>query len=196
VNPEQPFPLLPDSMLRPSRWTSLLRRRGARSGVDLSVVTFGAGRPLPLINNEAGTMRLGRIFLAAGSRLWSHKGGELAIDDGAILDAGAEVIAWERVTIGKNCYLGWDALVLDTDLHRIGGCPLVNKPVTIGDNVYIGCRAIILKGVTIGNGALIHPGSIVTRDVPAGAVVRPPEAAIKGMLPHERVQVTQSLGKA
>jgi acetyltransferase-like isoleucine patch superfamily enzyme len=147
------------------------------------VVTFGAGWPLPLVNNEAGTMRLGRIFLAAGSRLWSHKGGELTIGDGSVLDAGAEVIAWVSVTIGKDCYLGWDALVLDTDLHHICGNPLVNKPVAIGDRVYIGCRAIILKGVTVGDDALIHPGSIVTRDVPAGATVRPPEAAIKGRLP-------------
>ena len=183
MNPEQLFPLLPEAMQKPSRWTGFLRRKGARAGVDLSVVTFGVGRPLPLIDNEAGTMRLGRIFLAAGSRLWAHKGGELALGDGTVLDFGAEVIAWARVTIGKNCYLGWDALVLDTDLHHIGGHPLVNKPVTVGDNVYIGCRAIILKGVTIGDGALIHPGSIVTRDVPAGATVAPPEATIKERLP-------------
>jgi hypothetical protein len=182
MNPEQLFPLLPEAMRKPSRWTGILRRRGAHFGVDLSLVTIGAGRPLPLINNEAGAMRLGCIFLAAGSRLWSHKGGELVIDNGTVLDAGAEVIAWARVTIGKNCYLGWDALVLDTDLHNIGGQPLVNKPVTIGDNVHIGCRAIVLKGVTIGDGALIHPGSIVTRDVPAGAAVHPPESSIKGKL--------------
>jgi acetyltransferase-like isoleucine patch superfamily enzyme len=182
VNPNLLFPLLPEAMQKPSRWTSLLRRKGARAGVDLSAVTFGAGRPQALINNEAGTMRLGRIFLAAGSRLWSHKGGALTIGDDTVLDAGAEVIAWGRVVIGKNCYLGWDALVLDTDLHHIGGYPLVNKPVTIGDNVYVGCRAIILKGVTVGDGALILPGSILTRDVPAGATVRPPEATIKGRL--------------
>lgn len=182
---EQCFPLLPESRRKPSRWTGLLRKKGTCSGVDLSAVTFGAGLPFPLINNEAGTMTLGRVFLAAGSRLWSHKGGLLTIADGAVLDAGAEVIAWTRVNIGRNCYLGWDALVLDTDLHHIGGKPLVNKPVVIGDNVYIGCRAVILKGVTVGDGAIIHPGSIVTRDVPAGAVIGPPDPVIKGMSkPH------------
>ena len=184
MNPEQLFPLLPEALQKPSCWTFLLRRKGARSGVDLSLVTFGAGRPLPLIKNDAGTMRLGRVFLAAGIRLWSQKGGELILGDGTVLDAGAEVIAWARVTIGKNCYLGWDVLVLDTDLHRIGGAPLVSKPVAIGDDVYIGCRAIILKGVTIGDGALIHPGSIVTRDVTAGTAVRPPEAMLKGRVTH------------
>lgn len=180
---ERFFPLLPDAMRRPSLWNGFLRRKGARSGVDLSQVTFGSGRPQPLINNEAGSMALGRVFLAAGVRLWSHKGGELTIGDGTVLDAGAEVIAWACVTIGKNCYLGWDALVLDSDLHSVRGQPLVNRPVQIGDNVLIGCRAMILKGVTIGDGAVIHPGSIVTCDVPAGAEVRPPEASIKGEAP-------------
>ncbi len=182
MNREQIFPLLPENMRKPSCWTSFLRFKGARSGVDLSAVTFGAGSPLPLINNEAGTMRLGSIFLAAGSRLWARKVGKITLGDGTVLDAGAEVIAWTCVTIGKRCYLGWDALVMDTDLHRIGDNPMVNKPVAIGNDVYIGCRAIILKGVTIGDRALIHPGSIITHDVPAGAVVRPPQAAIKRIL--------------
>jgi acetyltransferase-like isoleucine patch superfamily enzyme len=182
VNRERIFPLLPERLQKPSRWTRFLRLKGARAGVDLSTVTLGAGRPLPLIHNEAGRMELGRIFLAAGTRIWSHKGGVVAIHDGTILDAGVEVIAWARVTIGRRCYLGWDALVLDTDLHPIEGNPLVNKPVAIGDEVYIGCRAIILKGVNIGDGAVIHPGSIVTRDVPSGATVRPPPALIKGRL--------------
>ena len=183
MNTERIFPLLPESLQKPSRLTRFLRFKGTRSGVDLSTVTLGAGRPFPLIHNENGTMKLGRIFIAAGARLWSHKGGILSIGDGTILDAGAEVIAWARVTIGKRCYLGWDVLVMDTDLHQIGGKALVNRPVVIGDDVLIGCRSIILKGVTIGEGALIHPGSIITHDVPAGAEVRPQQVTIKGMLP-------------
>ncbi len=174
------FPMLPESMQRPSRWTGCLKRKGARSGVDLSAVTLGAGRPLPLIHNEAGTMKLGRIFVAAGARLWSHKGGVLVIGDGTVLDSGAEIIAWLGVTIGKRCYLGWDVLVMDTDLHQIGRNPLVNRPVIIGDDVHLGCRAMVLKGVTIGNGAIVQPGSIITRDVPEGLTVGPPPSTIKG----------------
>ena len=173
------WPLLPADMRQPSRWSHWLRKDAARHGVDMSRVVLGAGRPSPLVKNEGGSMTLGRVFLAAGTRLWAHKGGTLAIGDGTVLDAGVEVIAWSRVTVGRGCYLGWDVLVMDTDLHGIGDRPLVNKPVTIGDNVRIGTRAMILKGVTIGSGATVQPGSIVTRDVPAGAEVRPPAAAIK-----------------
>ncbi|MEI8122856.1 MAG: acyltransferase [bacterium] len=170
------FPLLPEALRQASS------RKVACGEVDLSQVTFGAGSPAPLINNEAGTLSVGRVFLACGTRLWAHKGGRLDIGDGTVLDAGVEVIAWAQVTIGRNVYLGWDALVMDTDLHSVGGRPLVNRAVTIGDNARIGCRAMILKGVTIGEGAVIHPGSIVTRDVPAGAEVRPPEAIVRGRL--------------
>ncbi|MFZ4394477.1 MAG: acyltransferase [Kiritimatiellia bacterium] len=171
--------LLPDELRQPSRWSAYLRRRAARGGVDLTRVTLGAGRPWPWIRNEAGVMTLGDVFLASGTRLWAHKGGELTIGDGTVLDAGVELIAWTRLTIGRNCYLGWDVLAMDTDLHGAGDRPVVNRPVTIGDNVRVGARAMILKGVFIGDGAMIHPGSIVTRDVPAGAEVRPPPAAGK-----------------
>ena len=44
-------------------------------------------------------------------------------------------------------------------------------PITIGENVWIGCRALILKGVTIGDGAVVAAGAVVTKDVPANCVV-------------------------
>ena len=167
------FPLLPDVWSQPTGRCSF---KGDRIGAELSQARFGAGRPAPLVHNEHGHLQLGRVFVAAGVRLWANRGGTLVIGDGTVLDAGVEIIAWQRVTIGRDCYLGWDALIMDTDLHGIAGSPPVNRPVTIGDGVRIGCRAMILKGVTIGDGAIIHPGSIVTHDVPAGAQVQPPEA--------------------
>lgn len=44
-------------------------------------------------------------------------------------------------------------------------------PVTISDDVWIGCNAIILKGITIGRGAIVGAGSVVTKDVPPYAIV-------------------------
>ena len=43
--------------------------------------------------------------------------------------------------------------------------------MTIGPDVWVGARCVILPGVTIGEGAVIAAGSVVTKDVPAGAVV-------------------------
>ena len=168
--------LLPEDRSRP---TGRCRFKGDRAAADIGRARFGAGRPAPLIHNEAGRFALGRVFVAAGARLWAHDGGVLTIGDGTVLDAGVEIIAWAGVSIGKDCYFGWDVLVMDTDLHGIDERPLVNKPVAIGNGVRIGARAMILKGVTIGDGAVIRPGSIVTRDVPAGAEAGPPTTAVR-----------------
>ena len=48
---------------------------------------------------------------------------------------------------------------------------MLTRPVTNGENVWIGAGAIVLKGVNIGDSAIISAGAVVTRDVPAGAVV-------------------------
>ena len=79
-------------------------------------------------------------------------------------------MAKQRVTIGADCAVSWDVMISDTDNHVLDGergC----APVTIGDRVWIGARATVLKGVTIGDGAVVAAGALVTRDVPAGALV-------------------------
>ena len=49
--------------------------------------------------------------------------------------------------------------------------PYYRKPIVIGDDVWIGACAIILKGVTINNGAVIAAGAVVTKDVEPYAIV-------------------------
>ncbi|MBV9596820.1 MAG: hypothetical protein JOZ87_08145 [Chloroflexi bacterium] len=60
---------------------------------------------------------------------------------------------------------------MDTDQHALTTGELLAEPVVIEDRVWIGARAIVLKGVTVGHDAVIGAGSVVTRDVPARAVV-------------------------
>jgi acetyltransferase-like isoleucine patch superfamily enzyme len=61
----------------------------------------------------------------------------------------------------------------------VGGIAAAASPVMIGDQTWIGCRALILKGVHVGDGAVIEAGAIVTRDVPAGAMVTEPAASMR-----------------
>jgi acetyltransferase-like isoleucine patch superfamily enzyme len=188
MNTASLVPLLPAAKHGPSRWSFWLKRQARRQGVDLAAAVVGAGLPWPIIKNEAGRMRIGRAFLASGVRLWAHKGGELTIGDNTVLDENVEIVAWSSVRIGSGCRLGWDVLVMDTDLHGVAGQPVDNRPVVIEDGVSIGCRAMILKGVTIGQGAHIHAGAVVTRDVPAGAEVRAvPATVIKTLSENEQV---------
>jgi len=95
-----------------------------------------------------------------------------------------------ELRIGRYVMIGWNASISDSDFHPIApaeriadaiACSplgqgharpeIVKRPVIIEDRVWIGPNATILKGVRIGEGAFIEPGSLVTRDVPARARV-------------------------
>lgn len=74
-----------------------------------------------------------------------------------------------EITIGDCCAISDGVQILDTDFHQIkymDNLSIVSKPIRIGNHVWIGRSAIILKGVTIGDGAIIGAGSVVTHDIP------------------------------
>jgi acetyltransferase-like isoleucine patch superfamily enzyme len=97
---------------------------------------------------EGATLRLGSGFLNNGSLL----------------------VCTTEVTIGEMCLFGEQVIIRDDDSHGLDHRPR-RAPITIGDRVWVGMRAMILKGVTIGDGAVIAAGAVVTKDVPAGALV-------------------------
>lgn len=57
--------------------------------------------------------------------------------------------------------------------------PTEGKPIRIGRDCWIGANAVILAGITVGDGAVVAAGAVVTRDVPSGAVVAGVPAAVK-----------------
>ena len=90
---------------------------------------------------------------------------------------GGSLICDESIAIGNRVWVGANAVIADTDFHPLDAAlrrvrPLAAKtaPITIADDVFIGMNAIILKGVHIGEGAVIAAGSVVSRDVPPGTV--------------------------
>lgn len=91
-------------------------------------------------------------------------GAEIVIGDRTYINRRTEIMSKASVTIGKGCAISWDVVITDTDYHEIAGTAST-KPIVIGDEVWIGCKSTILKGVTIGNGAVIAAGSVVTKDV-------------------------------
>lgn len=102
-------------------------------------------------------------------------GGRLTIGHATNVNGlGTRILCAEAVTIGAGCTFSWDVQVLDTDFHAITSDGVEQPsvaPVVIGDRVWIGTRAVVLKGVTIGDGAVVAAGAVVTKDVPPGAVV-------------------------
>lgn len=153
-------------------WGAWVARRFTRAGW----LACAPGFPKVRVRNLGGTVEAGNCQFFPGVRLEVGRGGRLSIGTGTYLNRNAEVIAWRDVSIGRDCQIGWDVLIMDTDQHAVPGRGLDNRPVRIGDRVWIGARAIVLKGVTIGEGAIIGAGAVVTHDVPAGGVAVGPSA--------------------
>ena len=99
--------------------------------------------------------------------------------------SGAVVCAALNIEIGDGTIVGSGAMIMDNDFHQREGAHGWSgeawgtaRAVRIGSGCFIGARAIILKGVTIGDRAVIGAGSVVTRDVPEGACAAGNPAAI------------------
>jgi acetyltransferase-like isoleucine patch superfamily enzyme len=128
------------------------------------------------INNH-GTMIVGervQIFSHhARSIFTTFEHGRLDIGDRAFINYDVDIAATGLVAIGADCLIGTHVSIIDNDFHGVTDRHQTPapKPVIVGDNVWIGNRAIILPGVTIGDGAVVGAGSVVTRDVPARTVV-------------------------
>lgn len=85
------------------------------------------------------------------------------------------LIAEKAITIGDDCLFGDGVRIVDSDFHGLAPDkrrgPRESSSVTLGKNVWLGSRAMILKGVTIGDNAVVAAGSVVTKDIPANALV-------------------------
>lgn len=105
--------------------------------------------------------------------LASLPGGTLDIGPRTFINGGVSICAQESVIIGANCAIGNYTLIMDTDFHNVSDHtqPAQSAPVVIEDNVWLAARVTILKGVRIGQGAVVATGAVVTRDVPPFTLV-------------------------
>jgi acetyltransferase-like isoleucine patch superfamily enzyme len=159
-------------------WRGLwLRRHFHAEGLILAL----PGGRLPVVKNRGGRIEIESCSFEPGVRLELYPGARLCIGKGCYINRNVHIVAAESVTIGRGAKIGWDVVIMDTDLHGHSGGEAVARPVVIEDDVWIGCRALILKGVRVGRGAVIAAGAIVTRDVPPMAIVASPRAEIVSM---------------
>jgi acetyltransferase-like isoleucine patch superfamily enzyme len=135
-------------------------------------VTLGSRPTFVSLERHGELVTGGWTIFGEGTQVTAR--GRLEVGDATFFHADVRIIVRKSVTIGASCAVGWDVLIMDTDEHplAVGGEPRdPTAPVTIGDHVWIGARAAILKGVNIGDGAVVAAQSVVTRDVPPRALV-------------------------
>lgn len=133
------------------------------------------GMPTALDLGQNSTFEVpGFASIGPGVGVAVGAGARFAIGDGSYISADATILCTAEVTIGRECALAWGLMIMDTDFHEVirPDRPWRDRaPVHIGDHVWIGAQVTILKGVTIGDGAVIAARSVVTHDVPARALV-------------------------
>jgi acetyltransferase-like isoleucine patch superfamily enzyme len=133
------------------------------------------------------TLRIGEGSIVEGSIIADREGASVIIGKNTFI-GGSRIICAESVEIGDHVLISWGCNIVDHNSHAIYWQDrredirnwyqgkkiwdkVKSKRVMIEDHVWIGFNSIILKGVTIGHGAVIGAGSVVTKDVPPLAIV-------------------------
>jgi acetyltransferase-like isoleucine patch superfamily enzyme len=155
-------------------WRRLLTRAGRRWKTDGLVFL---GRRLELEVGRQGEIRFGRfVWIGDGTKIRCHEG---LVEIGAKTVMGQEctISAYQHVRIGEQCVIADRAMFIDFDHGvveverpiRLQG--IYKRDVEVGSNVWIGYGACILRGVRVGDNSVIGTNAVVTKDVPANAVV-------------------------
>jgi acetyltransferase-like isoleucine patch superfamily enzyme len=105
--------------------------------------------------------------------LSSDFGRNLHLGERVFINSGCRFQDQGGITIGDDCLIGHDVVMatLNHDMDPARRADLHPAPIVVGDRVWIGAKATVLPGVTIGEDAVVGAAAVVTKDVPAGAVV-------------------------
>jgi acetyltransferase-like isoleucine patch superfamily enzyme len=171
-------------------WRRLLTPAGWRWETD-GLVFFG--RDLELQIGKRGKIRFGRfVWVGDGTKIRCHEG-EVTIGAKTVMGQECTISAYKHVRIGEQCVIADRAMFIDFDHGsveverpiRVQG--IYKRDVDVGSNCWIGYGACILRGVRVGDNAIVGTNSVVTKDVPANAIVGGVPAKVIRMreTPHE-----------
>jgi acetyltransferase-like isoleucine patch superfamily enzyme len=155
-------------------WRRFLTPAGWRWETD-GPVFFGRGLQIQIA--KQGRVRFGRfVWIGDGTKIRCHEG-EVTIGEKTVLGQECTISAYRRVSIGEQCVIADRAMFIDFDHGvveverpiRVQG--IYMRDVVVGSNVWIGYGACVLRGTRVGDNSVLGTYSVVTRDVPANAVV-------------------------
>jgi acetyltransferase-like isoleucine patch superfamily enzyme len=159
-------------------WRYIWRRLGTVAGWrwrTSGMVFFGRGLELQIGRN--GRIEFGRfVWVGDGTKIRCHEG-VVEIGDKTVFGQECTISAYQRVRIGEQCVIADRAMFIDFD-H---GVAEVERPIrvqgiykrdtVVGCNVWVGYGACVLRGVRVGDNSVVGTNAVVTKDVPANAVV-------------------------
>lgn len=146
------------------------------------------------VNGDMLFENKGKVSIGDHTKIWSKiektklfvgKCGVLEIGNNTFIN-GAHISASIKVSIGDNVNIAPYSIIIDDDFHDVNshGSAGAKAPIIIEDKVWIATRAIILKGVRIGEGAIVASGAVVTKNVaPYTLVAGVPAKPIKNLKP-------------
>lgn len=165
------------------------------------VMNFGAGI---IGHSSKNQVVLGKHVRLSGWLTILEKG-KITIGDYTLIGNKTVIQAWEQVNIGSHSMISPEVWIQDNNSHSIYAqdrlvdmlgsrdfnnigidtTNAVRKPIHIGNHVWIGRRAMIFKGVTIGDRSVVAAGAIVTHDVPPDTIVAGnPARVVKAIKPN------------
>lgn len=162
------------------------------------------------VDNGTQRVSIGEDCLLGCTFIFESDQGRVAIGNRTFINGGTQLISRSKIVIGDDVTIAWGVWLYDHDSHsldwrlraedirsqikdvRAGRDFITNKdwssvrtaPIHICDKAWIGMNVIILKGVTIGEGAVVGAGSVVTHDVSPWTVVAGNPAREVKKLPH------------
>jgi acetyltransferase-like isoleucine patch superfamily enzyme len=134
----------------------------------------------PRVKLEIGrhaTLRIGRwAWIGHASKIRVHEG-EVSIGAKTVIGQEATISAFQHVSIGRECIIADRVMLIDFDHGvteverpiRLQG--IYKRDVRVGHNVWMGYGACVLRGVSIGDNAIVGTSAVVTAEVPANSVV-------------------------
>jgi acetyltransferase-like isoleucine patch superfamily enzyme len=160
-------------------------RRWLRACASVGEQPYLAGKPT--IYAKEGQVRIGNRFRLASRPMVSHlaagPGAVLSIGSDVSIGCGAAIAAYQQVHIGDGTRIGPYVIIMDTNFHGASSDQSIQhdcRPVMIGDGCRIGSRVTITRGATIGDGAEILAGSVVSSAIPPGVCAAGGRARIIG----------------
>ncbi len=128
-------------------------------------------KTLFLMRENSSLKIIGNFSFYHGSSIYINQGAVLELGSG-YCNINSSISCFGHIAIGDDVIISESAMIRDSDDHQmLNQSKNITQPIHIGNHVWIGMRATILKGVTIGDGAIVAAGSVVTSDVPAKSLV-------------------------